>query len=199
MSRDATVSPADAGVAAAFAHLLAEARSTLTGWDAPDAVQDRLREDYLEHLRRHPDGVAKAGPPAHLTASCLVLSPDAGQVLLTHHRRARSWFQFGGHLEAGDDGLHAAATREAREESGIATVTPAPVVVQLDRHVLDGDFGNCREHLDVRFVAVVGRDASPSTSEESLGVAWWPTDRLPEGTRAELTALVTAARRTLDL
>jgi ATP-dependent DNA helicase RecG len=36
-------------------------------------------------------------------------------VLLTHHRRARRWFQFGGHLEATDPGLWAAAAREGNE------------------------------------------------------------------------------------
>lgn len=207
-SRTSPISPAsptspasatDTVVASAFAHLHAEVRSTLQSWRAPDQQQENLRVSYLEHLRVHPDGVAKAGPPEHLTASCLVLSPDADHVLLTHHRRARNWFQFGGHLEVGDASLHSAAMREAREESGISTVTPAPVVVQLDRHTLHGDFAHCREHLDVRFAAVVDRGAMPATSEESLEVAWWPTKRLPEGTRAELTSLVAAARLALDL
>ena len=198
MSRDVLAS-GDAGVAAAFAHLLADARSTLDEWQAPDEQQDRLRLTYLEHLQAHPDAVAKAGPPAHLTASCLVLSPGADEVLLTHHRRARSWFQFGGHLEVGDGSLHAAATREAREESGISTVTPAPVLVQLDRHTLHGDFGRCREHLDVRFAAVVARDAVPRTSHESLEVAWWPADRLPASTRTELGSLLAAARQALSV
>lgn len=199
MSRTDPASPVDAGVAAAFAHLLTDARSTLSGWVAPDEQQDRLRLAYLEHLDRHPDGVAKAGPPAHLTASCLVLSPDAGEVLLTHHRRARRWFQFGGHLEAADVSLHAAATREAREESGIPTVTPPPVVVELHRHALLGDFGRCRAHLDVRYAAVVDRGETSAASEESLEVAWWPTDRLPPDTRTELGPLLAAARRTLAL
>ncbi|MFW5468791.1 NUDIX hydrolase [Knoellia sp. CPCC 206435] len=199
MSRDVRASVGDADVAGAFAHLLADARSTLEGWQAPDGHQERLRLSYLEHLQAHPDAVAKAGPPAHLTASCLVLSPGADEVLLTHHRRARSWFQFGGHLEVGDGSLHAAATREAREESGIGSVRPAPPVVQLDRHPLQGDFGRCREHLDVRFAAVVERDAVPQTSRESLEVAWWPADRLPESTRTELGALLAAARRALSL
>ena len=35
--------------------------------------------------------------------------------------------------------------------------------------------------------------------EESLDVAWWSTDGLPEGTRVELTDLVGAARRALHL
>ncbi|MGZ5405823.1 MAG: NUDIX hydrolase, partial [Nocardioides sp.] len=197
-----TASPTSATgavTASAFAHLHAEARSTLQSWRAPNQQQEDLRVAYLEHLHLHPDGVAKAGPPEHLTASCLVLSPDADHVLLTHHRRARNWFQFGGHLEVGDADLLSAATREAREESGIATVTPAPIVVQLDRHTLHGDFVHCTEHLDVRFAAVVDRGATPATSEESLEVAWWPTERLPEGTRAELTSLVAAARLALEL
>lgn len=195
----ASRSPVDPSSATDFAHLHADACSTLQTWDAPDAQQELLRVAYLEHLRLHPDGVAKAGPPAHLTASCLVLSPDAEHVLLTHHRRARSWFQFGGHLEAGDADLHAAATREAREESGVSTVTPLPAVIQLDRHTLDGDFARCREHLDVRFAAVVDREVTPVASAESLAVAWWPAERLPEGTRAELAPLVSAARLALGL
>ncbi|EAP99965.1 hypothetical protein JNB_07339 [Janibacter sp. HTCC2649] len=196
---DAHAGSVDAAVAHAFAHLHAEATTTLGNWQAPDTAQERLRAAYLDHLQRHPDGVAKAGPPAHLTASCLVISPDGAQVLLTHHRRAKQWFQFGGHLEVGDASLYAAAQREGREESGIATVTPEPHIVQLDQHALSGDFGHCREHLDVRFAAVVDRDVMPETSEESLDVAWWATNDLPAGTREELTNLVGAARRALSL
>lgn len=187
----------DPEVVRAYAHLHEDARTTLARWSAPDAGQELLRTAYLEHLERHPDGVAKPGPPAHLTASCLVLSPDGVHVLLTHHRRAQQWFQFGGHLEADDTSLYAAATREGREESGIPSLTPEPVVVQLDRHTLNGSFGHCREHLDVRYAALVERATTPVRSAESLDVAWWPTDALPEGTRVELSALVAAARDAL--
>ena len=186
-------------VARTFAHLHADAVQVLGAWNAPDAGQERLRTAYLAHLERHPDGVAKAGPPEHLTASCLVITPDGREVLLTHHRRARAWFQFGGHLEATDAGLHAAATREGREESGIGSLVVEPVLVQLDRHTLSGDFGRCRAHLDVRYAAVLDRAVVPATSEESLDVAWWPVDALPADTRTELSALVAATRRALRL
>ena len=98
--------------------------------------------------------MAKAGPPAHLTGSCVVLDATGRHVLLTHHRKADAWFQLGGHLEAGDASLWAAARREGREESGLAALEPLAVPVQLDRHVLVGSFGRCREHLDVRYAAV---------------------------------------------
>jgi 8-oxo-dGTP pyrophosphatase MutT (NUDIX family) len=177
----------------AYEHLHADAVSVLSRWRAPDAVQERLRLDYLDHLAAHPDGVAKAGPPAHLTASCIVVDAARERVLLTLHRRAREWFQFGGHLEPGDSSLWAAAAREAREESGLDVLEPLPEPVQLDRHVLAGGFGRCREHLDVRYVAVAVDGARGLVSDESLDVRWWPIHDLPPGTRDELAPLVSLA------
>ncbi len=189
----------DPAVVAAFATLRADAVSVLHGWTAPDERQEQLRRDYLGHLAAHPDAVAKAGPPAHLTASCVVLDRAGERVLLTLHRKANEWFQFGGHLEGDDSSVWAAARREGREESGIDTLEPLPEPVQLDRHTLVGSFGACREHLDVRFAAVAPDGASAVVSAESHDVRWWPADALPEGTRTELTPLVSAARRALGL
>ena len=188
-----------AEVARTYAHLHADAARVLGGWDAPDARQEELRRGYLAHLASHPDAVAKAGPPEHLTGSCVVLDASGDRVLLTHHRRAGQWFQFGGHLEAGDPSLWAAARREGREESGLAELEPLPDPVQLDRHVLVGDFGHCREHLDVRYAALAPEGAEPRASAESHDVRWWPVRALPEGTRAELSPLVGLARRALGL
>ncbi|MGL5849827.1 MAG: NUDIX domain-containing protein, partial [Phycicoccus sp.] len=173
--------------------------AVLRRWEAPDAEQAALRRAYLAHLAAHPGGIAKAGPPAHLTASCLVMDDLGEYVLLTHHRRAGQWFQFGGHLEPGDGSLHAAARREAREESGVGDLEPVLDPVHLDRHLLVGDFAHCREHLDVRYAAVASRGARPSVSTESHDVRWWPVGALPEGTRAELAPLVSHARAALGV
>lgn len=176
-----------------------DAVQRLSTWTAPDAQQEALRRELLAHVLAHPDALAKSGPPAHLTASLLVLDETHTRVLLTHHRRARAWFQFGGHIEATDTTLLAAATREGREESGVSGLVVLPEIAQLDRHVLAGDFGRCREHLDVRFVALAPVDAVPQRSEESLDVRWWPVTDLPAGTRTELAPLVSAGLRVLDL
>jgi 8-oxo-dGTP pyrophosphatase MutT (NUDIX family) len=186
-------------VVTAFRPLWADAWAVLEGWHAPDAGQEQLRRDYLGHLAAHADGVAKAGPPAHHTASCVVLDATGSRALLTLHRRANAWFQLGGHLEPGDQSLWAAARREAREESGIDALEPLPRPVQLDRHRLVGAFGSCREHLDVRYAAVAPAGAGPRVSAESQDVRWWPVDALPEGTRAELAPLVSLARDALGL
>ena len=176
-----------------------DAARGLSAWRAPNAAQERLRTEYLAHLAAHPDAMSKQGPPAHFTASALVLDQTGSRALLTLHKKAHAWFQFGGHFEPGDTDAHAAAQREAREESGIAALVARPELVQLDRHQLVGAFGRCREHLDLRFVAVADDDATHAVSEESFAVRWWPTDALPEGTRRELQPLVAVALSVLDL
>lgn len=183
----------DPDVVARHAHLRADAIARLTAYTPVDERQRALREEYLAHLAAHADGTAKAGPPAHLTASCLVVDASGSRVLLTLHRRARRWFQFGGHLEDTDPDLWSAARREAREESGIAHLEPGPRIVHLDRHELRGDFGRCREHLDVRFLARVPDDSRPVVSAESDDVRWWPVSALPEGPRGDIAHLVAAA------
>lgn len=171
--------------------LHADALDTLESWSAPDSEQEQLRRRYLTHLQSHPDGLLRSCWPDHLTASTLVLSSDRTQVLLTLHAKAARWFQFGGHCEAGDLRLLDAATREAREESGLPGLTLDPVPVQLSEHAVPfchtpraaplGSSGPAIvHHLDVRFLAVVPTGAVPAVSEESLDVRWWPVSALPE-------------------
>ncbi len=185
----------DPSVAALHAATLA----ALTAYDPTDDAQRELRSVYLDRLHAWPDVVLKEGPPAHLTASCVVLDAAGGHTLLALHRRARRWLQFGGHLEPTDTDPHAAATREAREESGIEGVAPRAQIVELDRHVLNGDFGRCREHLDIRYAAVLPVGAQPTVSAESLDVRWWPVVDLPEGPSGEVARLVDAALRATGL
>ena len=190
-----TAHPADEH--SGWQRLHADAVARLEAWASPDAHQEQLRREFLEHLLAHPDAMSKTGPPAHLTGSVIVLDEQGESALLTLHRRARAWFQFGGHYEPGDASVWQAATREAREESGISDITAGSEIVQLDRHVLVGDFGTCREHLDIRFAAVTARTSRARISTESIDVRWWPVDALPEGTREELRPLVAAGLRLL--
>lgn len=176
--------------------LHADALAVLSGWSAPDAGQAALRERYLTHLHAHPDAMRREGRPDHLTASTLVLSDDGERVLLTLHAKARRWFQLGGHCEAGDPSLAAAALREATEESGLASLRLDPVPVQLSAHAVPfcgGTPDRPVHHLDVRFVAVATAHEQHVVSEESLDVRWWPADALPEP-EADLVDLVRLAR-----
>ena len=180
-----------------------DALEILAGWSPPTPAQATLRDRYVEHLRAHPDGLARECRPDHLTASTLVMSADGSAVLLTLHAKARAWFQFGGHCEPGDTTLAGAAVREAVEESGLAGLVLDPVPVQLSEHAVpfcgpDAP-GPAVHHLDVRFVAVAPEGAEHAVSDESLDVRWWPADALPDPQpdMVELVALARARARAL--
>jgi 8-oxo-dGTP pyrophosphatase MutT (NUDIX family) len=173
--------------------LHASAVLALTGWTPPSPEQAALRDRFVAHLGEHPDGLAKACFPDHLTAGAIVVSPRADAVLLNHHRKADAWLAFGGHLEPSDASLADGARRELEEESGLTAFAFDPEPLCVDEHPVEfcSERGTVH-HLDVRFVAVAEPDASHATSEESLDVRWWPVDALP-ATFDDMYALIDAA------
>jgi 8-oxo-dGTP pyrophosphatase MutT (NUDIX family) len=98
-----------------------------------------LLELLDRYAARHPDEVAcvarmralvearadcfeRSCPPGHLTGSAFVLSADRRRVLLVHHRKLDRWLQPGGHAD-GESDVARVALREAREETGLASLT----------------------------------------------------------------------------
>lgn len=176
--------------------LHADAAATLTGWSAPDADQERLRELYLAVLAERGDAMYRSSRPDHLTGSVLVFSADHRQVLLTLHGKAGLWLQTGGHCEESDTTLAGAALREGVEESGIAELVIDPVPVLLSRHAVPFCVPG-GHHLDVQLVAVAPEGATEVRSEESEDLRWFDVDDLPANTDDDVRSLVSAGARRL--
>ena len=169
--------------------LLADARSALGRFESP------LVERFL--AQAEDGGLSREGRPDHLTVSCLVISRDLTHVMLTLHAKAGRWFQFGGHLEAGDPSLAAGARREVAEESGLATFDLDEQVAQLDVHWVEF-CGSGVHHLDVRFVARADTAAAYAISAESHDVRWFALEELPELEDSVLDLINIARQRFAD-
>lgn len=156
-----------------------DAVRALSAYDDPEPDQRAIAQAMLAFLAARPDGVRRSCVAGHITASALVVDPASDGVLLTLHPRVGRWLQLGGHCEA-DARLADAALREAREESGIAELELDPEPLHLDVHALTCSLGVPTRHLDVRFLAVAPTGARAAISTESLDLAWFRPDRLPE-------------------
>lgn len=167
--------------------LHASATALLTGWESPDPHQDSLRHTVLAFLAAAPNGCLRACEAGHITASTIVINTARTHVLLTLHPRVGKWIQLGGHCEESDGTVEDAATREAREESGIDDLDIEPDLIQVHTHPITCSLGVPTRHLDLRFVAFAadGPDGSLPEfvrSDESVDLAWWPIDALPDNT-----------------
>lgn len=176
--------------------LYASAVDMLTGWDAPDPTQDSLRHAVLAFLAARPDGCLRECVPGHVTASALVLDHTGTRAVLTLHPRFGRWLQLGGHCEAGDSDIVAAALREATEESGIDGLRIDPSLAALHVHPVTCSLGQPTRHLDMQFIARAPEGAEIACSDESLDLRWWPLDTLPDDIDFGLTQLAATAVRT---
>ena len=168
----------------------------LSAYTPLDARQQELRRDYLAHLAAHGNGTRRDCLPDHLTASALVVDPSGERVLLGLHRKVGLWLQMGGHIEAGDETVLAAAMREAREESGIEALQPwSDLPLALDRHPAPCS-PEALYHLDVQFL-LIAPSSEPVVSPEQIELRWCPFDDLPEPTDDAVRRLVASALQAL--
>jgi 8-oxo-dGTP pyrophosphatase MutT (NUDIX family) len=109
----------------------------------------------------------------HVTGSAWVTSRAEDRVVLVHHGKLGRWVQPGGHAD-GDSDVARVAWREASEETGLRSITPASeAIYDVDVHVIPARAAEpAHFHYDVRFLFFADPDEAPLASAESRAVRW---------------------------
>lgn len=155
-----------------------------------DEKEKADRSAMLDFLERLPQPFSREQPEAHFTASALVVDQARARTALVHHRKLGIWVQPGGHLDAQDATIGAAALREVREETGIdGELGP---LIHLDVHEIPARADMpAHLHLDVRFLVVAPGDEL-KLSHESTDVRWYSLDDAARVGDASVARLVAA-------
>lgn len=142
-----------------------------------DALGDEKSIELIEMLLRHCTAPYSRHTytPGHLTATGLVLHPNGRSMAMVFHRRLQRWLLPGGHVEAGDADVEAAAAREVLEETGLEVGNGR--IIGADVHGIPAKWKNGLEvepyhlHHDV-LVGFVTQQTELTLSDESLEVRW---------------------------
>lgn len=147
----------------------------LARYNATEQLDDRARDRIAAFVEANADCFERSLLQGHVTGSAWIVDPSRSQCLLTHHRKLERWLQLGGHADGQADILEV-AMREAREESGLASLVPvATEIFDCDVHSIPARKTEPQHwHYDVRFLLEADPDEALVISEESKELAWVP-------------------------
>lgn len=115
----------------------------------------------------------------HITTSAFIINENADALLLLKHKSLNRWLQPGGHVDATDLSLKAAALREACEETGLASASLKLLsddIFDIDTHHIPANTKKqepAHVHHDIRFLfQCLTSEALDICLEESTDSKW---------------------------
>lgn len=139
---------------------------------------------FLDFITANTACFERSFASGHVTGSVWMVNRNGTHTLLTHHRKLNRWLQLGGHAD-GHPNILEVALREAREESGIAEVSPVSQnIFDLDIHRIPARGTEAAHaHYDVRFAVQTVTTDCYRASDESYALCWVPIVRLSDTTQ----------------
>lgn len=152
----------------------------LSHYKSYNAEEEDFRLRMLRLLQNEADCFHRHLAHGHITASALILNREADQVLLLHHRKLDRWLQPGGHAD-GDENTARVAEKEAREETGLKSISLLQgKIYDLDIHLIPERKNEAAHlHYDIRYVFQAEPEEELQQNKESKAVAWVPVAEAP--------------------
>jgi len=148
-------------------------KQLLTEYGTRYPEESETTDRYQQFVSAHEDCFERSQLAGHITGSAWLLNRAGTHVLLTHHRKLDIWVQLGGHAD-GDTSPLAVAIREAREESGIASITAlSDTLFDIDIHQIPQRKSEpAHYHYDARFLLQTTVTDNFIVSDESHALEW---------------------------
>lgn len=146
----------------------------------PYNEQEQIDKQFIiDFIASNNDVLTRNNTVGHLTASSWIVNKNHTKVLLVYHKIYNSWSWTGGHCD-GDNNTLNVAVREAKEETGLQTVTPVSndiysvEVLVVNGHEKHGKYVNSHLHLNVTYLLQADENEPLCVKEdENTGVKWF--------------------------
>ncbi|MEJ2043315.1 MAG: NUDIX hydrolase [Reinekea sp.] len=173
-----------------------EALNVLQTSQPATAEEQQALEFIQSFVNRNVRYWSRSTLEGHLTGSAWITNQSHTKAVLLHHKKLDIWVQPGGHIDDGDKSLLAAASREAREETGIQVLMPeSESIFDVDVHQIpERKHEPAHWHLDIRFW-FIAEEETLQLSEESNDLAWLSAEEIVRLTDEE--SVLRMVRKTL--
>ena len=142
------------------------------------------RKIMLKYIDDFDNTLTRQNEYGHLTSSAFVLNKERTKILMIYHKIYNSWAWTGGHSD-GDNDLLYVAMKEAKEETGIKTVTPilediySLELINVNGHEKRGKYVSSHVHLNVTYLLEADENEVIHIKEdENSGVKWVPINEV---------------------
>lgn len=148
-------------------------------------IQDK--KVILDYIEKFPHNILlRENEFAHITSSGFIMNKSLDKVLMIHHNIRNTWAWTGGHVDGDPDFLHV-AIKEAKEETGINTLTALTEnIVSIDilpvfGHVRKNKYVSAHLHLSVAYILIASEEERLIVNEdENSDIGWCDLDRFTE-------------------
>ncbi len=145
--------------------------------------------DYYNYYNQK--AFSRSALQAHFSASCWIVDETMTHLVVHFHKLYQNWGWLGGHAD-GDTNLLEVAIKEAKEESGLANITPVSnkfislEVLPVHPHIKNGEFVSSHLHMNVTYLFIASmQDELHFRPDESCDIRWVPIDDIISLTNEE--------------
>ena len=158
--------------------------TSLIAYQTSYPEEKKFIHDFLTLLNDEPDCFKRTSKTGHITGSSWIVNKAKDKALLTHHKQLNRWLQPGGHAD-GDENILKVSAREAKEETGLSSLTlVSQQIFDIDIHLIPA---NTKEeshyHYDIRYIFKADDKEPLVLSNESKQLKWISFSALSTYTR----------------
>lgn len=142
--------------------------------------EEQDKKITLEYINQYSNILTRENNFAHITSSSWLVNRDRTKVVMIYHNIYQSWAWTGGHAD-GESDLLQVAIKEAKEETGLKTITPVTEdifsleLLCVNGHVKRGNYVSSHIHINVTYLLEADENEELSIKEdENSGVKWLP-------------------------
>ncbi|MEG0424054.1 MAG: NUDIX hydrolase [Erysipelotrichaceae bacterium] len=153
-------------------------KQALLNFESIDRFENQDKQVMLHYLDVFDDLYERRNEIAHITSSAWILNKTGDKVLMIYHNIYDSWGWVGGHAD-GDHDLAYVALKEAKEETGLTSLTQvgdgfiAVDILPVWHHLKRGEVINSHLHMNVTYLFIGDEQQSIRIKpDENSGVKW---------------------------